>query len=134
MDVTQNKKILIAVAVVVIVAVIAVVAISMTGQSSGGGENTEPIETASSGGGTGSGSGSKPIPTGCYCVQVYQPVCGTDGKTYSNACVAGCAGVKVAYEGACGAKNTEKAMDEELEKMLEELDKNEVEELPLPPE
>lgn len=38
----------------------------------------------------------------CFCPQVYDPVCGVDGRTYSNACAAGCANMPVRHAGECG--------------------------------
>jgi len=35
------------------------------------------------------------------CPQLYKPVCGCDGTTYSNACTAGSASVSVEHDGAC---------------------------------
>merc|ERR1712066_515669 len=40
-------------------------------------------------------------PTMCACDKSMKPVCGADGKTYNNKCLAGCAGTTVEYEGEC---------------------------------
>jgi len=39
------------------------------------------------------------------CPDIYAPVCGCDGNTYSNACDAAAAGVDVASDGACNTPN-----------------------------
>ncbi len=41
-------------------------------------------------------------PTPQYCLDVWIPVCGCDGQTYSNTCYANRVGVNVASDGACG--------------------------------
>lgn len=37
----------------------------------------------------------------CICTKEYQPVCGEDKNTYSNACSAKCAEVKIIHNGSC---------------------------------
>jgi len=44
---------------------------------------------------------------GQMCIALYKPVCGCDGKTYSNSCHATVAGANIAFSGAC-KKNLKK--------------------------
>merc|ERR1712032_378441 len=43
-------------------------------------------------------------PKGCVCTKEIKPVCGKNGKTYPNACVAKCADVQVIADGPCKQK------------------------------
>jgi len=46
----------------------------------------------------------------CICMEIFQPVCGADGKEYSNSCFAACAGVDFTA-GACPITHKGKVLD-----------------------
>lgn len=45
------------------------------------------------------------IDPACVCIEIYQPVCGCNGKTYGNDCMARCAGITEFTQGECPDKN-----------------------------
>ena len=55
----------------------------------------------------------KRCPKQCLCREVYEPVCGDDGQTYSNFCMAKCVDVEISYHGRCGTKVAGVVTDEE---------------------
>lgn len=40
-------------------------------------------------------------PVGCVCPEIYDPICGEDGHTYSSACHAACKGIDKEHKGEC---------------------------------
>ena len=70
-----------------------------TGGHTGAGGSGAGGKVAGTGGATGTPDAG--VDRGCICPTVIAPVCGSDGMTYNNTCLAGCAGVTVSHTGAC---------------------------------
>ena len=47
----------------------------------------------------------------CYCILIYDPVCGCNGVTYGNSCVAMCHGITDYKAGECKEKKPKKVKD-----------------------
>lgn len=67
---------------------------------------TEEPETTGTDAPTETTAPTSSTPKPCVCSQDMKPVCGKDGKTYSNACKAACAGVEVDFDAPCTQKPT----------------------------
>jgi hypothetical protein len=55
----------------------------------------QPAAAAAAGGAQQLISSSNQLRPSCACPRIYRPVCGSDGRSHANSCVARCAGVHV---------------------------------------
>ena len=90
----------------IFILVISLVFLSACGQQ-GGTDTTDTPVTPGSKDQESPACTTKPPDGPIMCTADWRPVCGCDGKTYSNACNANAAGVSRYTEGECDAKSVE---------------------------
>ena len=55
-----------------------------------------------------------------FCITLWDPVCGSDERTYSNDCFAGVVGVQIEYRGACKQETIKPVVPQQIREQIKE--------------